>query len=249
MTSNLSVTQIFTEEALSLLRHRLGTSETAQDFLIEVDQIAEDPKFLLRLPESIELEAELINEDDADNAILIYEAIGPMDHANAADPRLWSYLSLVTFRDYMEKRWPLSERANFRGYVRDHWLLGNEARGRVRNGIARLWWLVNLTDDPDLLHPLSADTGDRYAYTRWVFKHANVRQSIFERRLGRNANLRWALMEEMQKVPEASTKDGAQLLLKYVFLHTGYQRLEFLNEDLIKQTVRGMIQKSLNGYL
>ena len=42
------------------------------------------------------------------NAVKLYEALR-ITPFQASDPRLWSYLALVTFRDYMGKKRPLKE--------------------------------------------------------------------------------------------------------------------------------------------
>ena len=115
----------------------------------------------------------------------------------------------------------------------------------MRNGAGRLWWTAHLTYDPDLQYKLSAETGDPFAYTKWVLANENRRQSIFERRLGRSPKLRWAVMEAMEDIQEEGKKDNSKALLKKVYLHTGYQRLEALPEDQLRRVVSDLLRQVL----
>lgn len=242
MVNEMTVSKIFNEEALALLEFRLDESDHPQTFLAEADRVANDPKNLIDFPHTIQFEESLDPDNDAENARLIYEAIGSIDRSNAADPRLWSYLSIVTLRDYMSERWSLEKARNFKNQANDHWLMTTaNPRKLMRNGAARLWWVADLTCDMDLEHPYSAESGDPFAYTRWVMENENRRQSIFERRLGRSPKLKWAVLEAMQAMQEAGKPDRSKALLKKVYLHTGYQRLEALPDDELKSVVEQLL--------
>lgn len=242
MSNEMTVSKIFNEEALALLEFRLEESDHPKTFLLEADKIASDPKNLIDFPHTIQFEESLVPSADEENARLVYEAVGSIDRSNAADPRLWSYLSIVTLREYMSERWSLETARNFKNQANDHWLMTTaNPRKLMRNGAARLWWVADLTCDMDLVHPYSAETGDPFAYTRWVMENENRRQSIFERRLGRSPRLRWAVMEAMQAMQEAGKPDRSKALLKKVYLHTGYQRLEALPDDELKSVVEGLL--------
>lgn len=244
MPESITVSSIFTNDALALLDARLEDAEHANEFLLAADEMAQDPMYLLTLPTSIEFTEELVVDNDGENATHIYEAVGTLDRANASDPRLWSYLSIIALRDYMLQRWPLEDPAKFKNLARDHWLLTSSSpRRMMRNGSARLWWVADLTYDPDLEHPLSRETGDAFAYTRWVLENENRRQSIFERQLGRSPRLRWAVLEALQDIHGDSSSDRSKALLKKVYLHTGYQRLEALPDDELKQVVYDLLKE------
>ena len=96
---------------------------------------------------------------DIDNAIAIYEAYPDLNETQASDPRLWTYLSHVTLRDYVLARWPLtgtceqimndkSLKASAINFVLSHWFASSNDRMLRRNAIARLWWAVHLTRAP-----------------------------------------------------------------------------------------------------
>jgi hypothetical protein len=97
--------------------------------------------------------------NDLENAIAIYEAFPNLNEAQAADQKLWTYLTHVTLRDYVQARWPLagspeqieSDKDAKAAAVRSilwHWFASGNDRMLRRNAIARLWWAVHLTRAP-----------------------------------------------------------------------------------------------------
>lgn len=242
--NQLTARYAFTTEGLDLLEARLEDSEHPQTFIEAVDELATDSRYLLELASDIELIEPLDPEDDGHNASVLYESVGAVDRANASDPRLWTYLATVTLRDYMLVRWPLEKANNFKNLANERWLMTTASpRKLMRNGAARLWWTADLTHDPDLKHPYSSETGDPFAYTKWVLENENRRQNLFERQLGRSPKLRWAVMEAMQEIQEKGKKDNSKTLLKKVHLHTGYQRLESLPEEELKKVVSDLLHE------
>ena len=242
--SSLTCSHIFNEDAIDILRFKLNDCDKPEEFLHLVDSMANDTRYLIALDQPIQFPNDLSIGDDGSNAVEVYEAIGSLDRANAADPRLWSYLSMVTFRQYTELRWPLAGREKFKPYALDHWLMVNSSpRSLMRNSIARLWWTADLTYDQEIEHPYSVKTGDPFAYTRWVLANENRRQSIFERQIGRSPRLMWAVLEAMQEKHLEGTKDRSKALLKHVYLHTGYQRLEMLPDEELRETVSQLLDE------
>jgi len=232
---------MFTYTALDLVRGRLEASETATDFLAEVDALANDPKNTLPLAASIEFHGSLDHADDGTNAPAVLEAVGLMDRANAADPRLWSYLGLVTQRDYMQRRWPIDKGQNWKGRVEDRWLMTRPTRqSMVRHGIGRLWWMAELTHDPSMSRPTSRQTGDPYAYTRWLFANEDRVQAIFEREIGSSSGVMWAVIEAMQGSTASNQGQAIKDLAKEVVLSTGYRRLETLDDEELRSLVQEM---------
>lgn len=242
--SSLTCSHIFSEDAIDILRFKLNDCEKPEEFLHLVDSMANDSRYLIALDRPIQFPNDLSTDNDGSNAVEVYEAIGSLDRANAADARLWSYLSVVIFRRYTEERWPLVGREKFKPYALDHWLMvSSSPRSLMRNSIARLWWIANLTFDQEIQHPYSIKTGDPFAYTRWVLENENRRQSIFERQIGRSPNLMWAVLEALQEKHIEGQKDRSKALLKHVYLHTGYQRLEMLPEEELKRTVSELLDE------
>lgn len=247
MHNDLTVSSVFNSEALDRIELILEESDHATTFLGRVDELVGESRYFNDLPNTIEFTEAFTVGDDGLNASILYDSVGNIDRSNAADPRLWSFLSMITLRDYMMSRWPIVNAPSFKNKVNDHWLLTtSSSRRMMRNGAGRLWWTAHLTYDPDLRYKLSASTGDPFAYTKWVLANENRRQSIFERRLGRSPKLRWAVLEAMADVQAESTKDNSKALLKKVHLHTGYQRLEALPEEELRSLISQLLQEVSN---
>ena len=190
----------FTHNALSLLAVRLESAVSPEDFLAEVDALAGAPQHVLSVHGMAPFGRPLAATDDGANSQTVHETLGGMDRANAADPRLWTYLSLVTQREFMMRRWSLNPEGNWKGRVLDRWLMQRpNRRALVRNGMSRLWWIAELTCDARLERPMSAVAGDPYAYTKWVFGNEDRVPAIFERELGASPAVMWALIEVLQE--------------------------------------------------
>lgn len=244
--------KIFSNDALSVIRNDLKNCNSSEDFLVMVDSVANDTDYVISYPEPIEIAFDLkgSEEEDANNARLIYDALGPMDPANASDPRLWSYLSLVTFREYVVERWPNSHTDNFKDYIRDHWFLQNPSPRRiVRNGISRLWWVANYTYDENLEHPASSDAQDPFAYTDWMFDIQDRVSAIFERTIARSPQLRWSVLDNLSKAElpdEINSKRFTQRVARNVNLRAGYRRLEALSKQELHSVVKELITDTIS---
>jgi hypothetical protein len=100
----------------------------------------------------------------------------------------------------MEERWPLFGESKWKNRARDRWLLKGTTRGRlVRHGIARLWWVTNLTYDAHCDYPLSKVDGDPYAYTRAVFRNEDRINALFDREAGAISSVVRSVLEHVGK--------------------------------------------------
>lgn len=228
----------FTQNALDLVASRLSKAEGPDDFLREVDVLLEDPANSLVRPDTIEPAKELQVGDEPDNARVVFEALGAMDRANAADGRLWSHLAFTTFRPYMQKRWPLDPDKNWRGRVEDRWLMPRATRQRlVRHGIARLWWIPNLTYDARLSNKLSAASEDPYAYSNWVFAYEDRVQAIFEREAGSAPQALIAAIDTMASVTTRNSGELVKDFMKEVTAASAYRHLDLLDRSAMVEVM------------
>jgi hypothetical protein len=77
---------------------------------------------------------------DADLAIPLHEAL-QLTRREAADRRLWAWLGLAAFPEYVAHRWLPSRKTGKRTSTRF-------SGDRVRQTFSRLWWAVELTKSP-----------------------------------------------------------------------------------------------------
>jgi hypothetical protein len=233
-----------TFEALVKLKAALDGAESPDDFLASADAIIKMPENLLTLPfdtgSADPLDAGSAGDTgrDVDNAPQVYEFLGALDRANASDRRLWTYLAFAVYRDYMEKRWPLTEVRNWKSRVQDRWLMLNASRGKlVRNGISRLWWVTSLTYDAKCKHALSKMSGDPFAYTREVFRNEDRINSLFDREAGALPVLVRSVLEHASQGGAYGTDKHLAGLMKELTLVYGYRDIGFLDSDDLRSLI------------
>lgn len=243
MTDQALRPKVLTKAALERLRDELEAAESPADFLAAADALISDPNNLFSRADEggslLPLSLESVGpEHDLEVALSVYDHLGVMDRANAADPRLWSYLAFTTFRNYMERRWPLTV-DDWRARVRARWLLTSASRGTLdRHGVSSLWWLVNATHDPERSRTLSAATDDEFAYTRVLFRNQDWIQSAFDREIGAFTEVVLAAVDQFLESRPKNRGKFIQALMKELGLVGAYQDLGVLGADELRNVVR-----------
>lgn len=238
-----SSARALTHAALHDLQEALVTAQQPEDFLAHATHIATQPTNLLALPfetgtpEPLDAGRSGARGRDLDNAPRVYEYIGPIDRANAADGRLWSYLAFVTYRDYMDARWPL-EGDGWKSRVNDRWLLTRSTRGSlIRHGISRLWWIADLTFDARLEYPLAAATGDSFAYTRAVLGNEDRVLGLFDREAGAVPAVVRGVLEHVEADSARGADAYTRNLMKEVTLTYGYRDLMVMDDEQVRMVI------------
>ena len=243
--SRITAAGALTESALTDLNDALNEAATPADYLAQADAIVEKPENRLLLPtdysepDPIRPAAGAVGVDAA-NGPAVFEYVGVLDPSNASDPRLWTFMAFSTYRSYMEERWPLVPGTNWKNRVRDRWLLRATTRGRlVRHGIARLWWVTNLTYDAQCRHLLSKVEGDRYAYTRAVFRNEDRINALFDREAGAISSVVRAVLEHAGKNVIYGRDNHLRAVMKELTLVMGFRDLGVLSpaelDELIEE--------------
>lgn len=116
------------------------------------------------------------HRDDAANAIAVYEALRELTPHQAAEERLWTYLTHMQGAGYVAARW-LSDRPEddekAAQKVHNHFFArGNRALIRD-NGVSRLWWLGFIAHETDPEAP------DRFLEI--LLHRQDVRSALLER--------------------------------------------------------------------
>ena len=193
------------EERLNVYLSEEKFTETFEDGLLNTT---------IKLPDKapdlvVSKKSERAADNDAENAVLIYEYLTGLSRVQAADPRLWTTLTHTTFWSYCQGRWPS---ANKKDYVLEHWfeLKGRGLGALRRNAISRLWWAAHLTVAP---WEESTDldvfkSSDRYKYTRIMLDQQQTFMDILEREYGSNLNMRICILDSLGRFhKKVSNKD------------------------------------------
>lgn len=241
--SEYSLLTLFTETAVDRHILRLRDADSAVDYLQAISGIAHDADSKFQVEWNFKSDVPELRYDragnalppgaEAQNAIDVFGYLGNMTPVEASDRRLWTYLSTVTFLDYTSHRWSL-ERERWENRVLDRWLMPRGGRAElVRNSISRLWWVANLTHDPECQRPLSQLANDPFAYTKVAMEKEDRFLAIFDRDSGMIPELRFALLEHFLK-DDAYTKEAyVRDFMKEVILMTGYRELAGLSAEQI----------------
>jgi hypothetical protein len=192
--------------------------------------------------------------DDPINACLLHSYLAKLDETQASDKRLWTYMTHVTFRDYVQSRWPLpSTLEEVRGSsdakkkVSDsiilHWFLnGNDSRTLKRHALARLWWAAHLTVAPweQSEDFTKLQTEDRYIYTKFLLSNETLYTEVLERTLGNSRQILIALLEYFRRHPDKINRKFLRPIMKEMILMSGVKRLSLLNYDDVYKLVESI---------
>ena len=119
-------------------------------------------------------------ETDASAARLIFQWLQKLDVTQASDARLWTYLTHVTFADYVHARWGGGLEGSIEPDARvlERWFFrGQGSATFFRNGLSRLWWFGHVTYD--------ATRGDHFEMTNVLLSLQDIQVAFLERSLGR----------------------------------------------------------------
>lgn len=174
------------------------------------------------------------DKHDFENAKLLFEAYKNMTRTEASDTRIWTYLSHVTFWDYMSKRCPVTDWPDDdnkkKKYILEHWFLnGLNSRTLTRQNIAILWWGAYLTYD--------SGRRDPYELTEELFSMLDYTRTLLSLVQGRNNKFTRALLEyvvENKKLFKVAKESKIRLLTKKLNYRGGYTLLPTLTKDEIK---------------
>lgn len=176
---------------------------------------------------------------DLENSKRLFLALKDLTPVQAADERLWAYLSHTVGWQYMRKRWDVDK---FRGnaqkrteYIRDrYFFMPNRDRALVRNGIARLWTYAYVTYDEQREDP--------FQLTEVLLQKLDIAQQLLERSFSRVPELPKAVMRVVQTYPkdqlDLTDRDQFRDVMRHVNRVGGVTILDLLTAFELEQTVR-----------
>lgn len=229
----MDTAKLLRQEAVIEIGREMDESTSAHDFLDRASAIANSAANQLLLPFDVGPLPDLSAKGDRAafepaNAIGLYASLGAMPKVAAADGRLWAYLAFGPLRPYMEARWALNAERNWKRRVEDRWLLKAPTTGAlIRHGLARLWWLADLTYDPTLRQRASFAHQDEWQYLRIALSNEDRVMAIFDRSTGAMRELRFALLDRCVEVGDRANEDWLRGLMKEMTLANGYSDLSF----------------------
>lgn len=210
-------------------------------FEVDETQLLDTPIAIReKLPRLLRKDGTAPLTDDAKNAILVHKYLKDLRPHQAADGRLWAYMTHTDFFSYTKARWPGTRGKNARRNIANHYFLRGGRQGLIQNSVARLWWGAHLThapweSDPQLM-PLADKFTDPYEYTRIFFYRQEVFQGLMARRFGSSLLVRICTLEALRVLKEdglTRLADTAKIMSKTLNLLSSYRVLSALPYELL----------------
>jgi hypothetical protein len=170
---------------------------------------------------------------DFENAKFIFEAFEGLTPIDANDERLWVRLTHEHCHKYMVERWMKGkEERTLKNIIERFFLNGSGQQTRVRNGIARLWWIAYLT-----VQQSEQDEDEKWKYTKVICESQDFITSILERTMGTYPNVRFGVLEfymENKEAFENAKSKKIQQILRDLNNHGGVTLLPLLSKEEVK---------------
>lgn len=232
---------IFKEKYINLLKKNLNLKNMLNYY--KNNEFIYDKKQVLMLP-NIDSDPDLINRLDISNdfktAIEIYEAFSNLEVIQAADERLWTYLSHVDLYSYMIKRWDgvySNKIPDEKKYILEHWFIhGSGQSGLLRNSFSGLWWGVYLSVD-------NSRGEQKYELTKILFRQLDfVTRTLGAYKLGRHKEAVIGILEfieENDSLFKTKFEDKTRFITKHLNIVGGakpvaYYERSFFKSELLK---------------
>lgn len=175
---------------------------------------------------------ELGNSHDLENSKIFFEAYKQLSPVQATDIRMWTYLSHVTYWEYMIARRPVEKQPETKrtGYILTHWFIERvSASSLLRNEISLLWWVAYLTYDEKRENPyeLTEEAFSMLDYTRHLLPGTQGRNKVFA-----NALLEYVI--ENKKLFERYKESKVRFLMRKANYLAGYRVFPVITKGAIK---------------
>jgi hypothetical protein len=232
--------QIFKESYIGKISKQLRAGDSKTVALVKRAPLLFDTADVVTVEDYPDLSSvSLLDEDQAQdwqlrNSVALYQAL-PITPFQASDPCLWSFLTLVTFRAYMEKLRsdvPDDDKAAGRYLLAHYFCPGSSVKDLLLNDISLLWWAAYLTVQPDEKDP--------YTLTKEVFKMLDYTRHLLPGTQGRSPAFRHAVLEFVVENPDLfkNYREGkVRLIMRRLNMLAGYQLFPIFEKSEIKQYI------------
>lgn len=238
------ILKIVSEDSLSELKANVDNNylEYSGNFVEYLNSIYEnlpflDTKYSINTFE-LDVSSERPQLTDFENVKRVYENLKCISNSDASDERLWAWLCIDQFIDYVQYRWGINGN-HTSSDIRNHFFFSyGFRRSYTRNALARLWWIGRLTYDEN--------RSDPYELTEFVCKNQDIIQHILERSVSNNLELIkpliQAIMDQRNKGIVVNTNDIADLMKYYNLLGSTYV-LDYQSEEWLYDRIIVRIDK------
>ncbi len=151
-------------------------------------------------------------EYDFENAVSLHESM-KINKVQASDERLWSYLCHIPYFNFIKNRYKPEremqqldldkfheyddkDRTTIRNYIKNRFFTSSDNRSLRRNGLAFLWWAIELTRAPwEQYEGIPKQEKDNYFYSKIILDDNDIYASTFERTIGKEPGIVFPLLD------------------------------------------------------
>lgn len=171
-----------------------------------------------------------------ENAKILFKHFRGMNITQATDERIWTYLTHVSFWDYMKKRRPIedSPESQRQRYILRHYFVDPvNARNLLLNDISLLWWGVYLTYDAD-------NKQDPFWLTAEAFSMLDYTRHLLPGSQGRSRTFALAVLQYVKENPKlfkGYKEAKVRFVMRKCNFVSGYKLLPILSRAEIIDTI------------
>lgn len=177
---------------------------------------------------------------DVENTKIVFEKMKNINVLQAADERLWAYLTHVEFWNYMIKRWP--EAGKGKAFILERYFLSGKPRGFFRNGLARLWWYGFASYD--------SEGEDPFSLTEVMVSDLDIAQNLTERSFSQNKDFTLGFLSALKyfkQEGEFVKRENVRELLKFFNRFGGVNSLDFYSKEEIQEMAEEKLLEIIYG--
>ena len=219
----------------------LFTKDTNADLLaylkdVGIEEPLRDSRFDCT---AICLDPNTVGLAEVGNIKSVRDALANISPAIASNEKFWAGLCIGSAWNYVRDRWHL--KTDHEGAdVLSHYMFGFGARRSLtRNALSRLWWIGQLTINPDCPE-------DPYKVTKFVLEDTDYVVALLERNTSDNPHIVYEIIDGVL----AARSEGYHVerraireLAKYVNIVGGVDILDLMPEGAIRDKVLGRARK------
>lgn len=199
-----------------------------------------EDKYFNYLNNQIKLETDGTGKFDFENAKIIYEVFEGLTPADANDERLWVRMTHDHCHKYVVDRWMVGSKKKSEKTIIERFFYKGRGQGaRVRNGIARLWWIAHLTVQSD-----ETDEKKKWMYTKAICESQDFITSILERTMGTYPDVRFGVLDfyiDHKAAFGSSKSKKIQQILRDLNNYGGVNLLPLMSREEVKGIVSKLI--------
>lgn len=206
-----------------------------ETFPVNEEFVFENPDIAIAELPTLKFPSSSNDLNNFENGKIIYEAYKHINPVQATDSRIWTYMTHVTFWDYMKERMKFSNinSDNASEYILKHFFIEKiQQRYLFDNHISALWWVCHETYD--------YNREDPYQLTREAFSMIDYTRDLIGSSLGLDKKFLHAFLEtviENSEIFSTNKEAKKRRLMRKMNFIAGRSILTTLDKEEIKNMI------------